>query len=193
VTLNRKRIVRLLSTPSCVKVFTKRPKRSFLVMLAGSMTGCKVAGVDCQTEVSQLRKEDPRHRRNRNRAKTTGIKHIVDIRPKLAWKRSPKRNSLCTPKFTPHTPGPISKFRFANLWMFKQIGTDRRQGESVRIPDLIAATVLVVSRYERAVRRIVEVTDRILGSHANIAQRNRTAVIHRPSKAYNRHRIWQTC
>jgi len=50
--------------------------------------------------------------------------------PSDAVTRSPKRKSLCTPRFTPQVPGPINRFRFGDLGIVKHVGAKGRKPQT---------------------------------------------------------------
>src|SRR5438552_3444537 len=105
---NRRRIVRRLSMPSWLKLSTMRPKSGF-----GSVL---VIGKSLAVAGSTSTKKSPSHAKLMSSGERSGwLKALFKSAPTSSRTLSVMLKNLRRPRFTPHVPGPVRKFRLAAL------------------------------------------------------------------------------
>ena len=161
------------------------------VLIAGNIGDHRLEGsgsyaitrVDAQVEVAEQRESAPAAAVISVRRKQWMVEDVINICPDLGRPAFPEMKVLVNAEIDTPGSGPVQHVPWRDIGVAEEVRANRRQIECVGIKDLVANAVIGVAGHDGPIARLdVEIADRVRRSYANVAGRNREAVIANPER-----------
>ena len=139
--------------------------------------------VDPKVEVAEQREAAPAAAVVSVRREQRMVKDIIDICPDLRRPAFTEMKVLVNAKVYTPGSGSLQHISRRNIGIAEEVCADRRQIECVGIKNLVANAVIGVTGHDGPIARLdVEVANGVRRSYADIAGRNRKAVVADPER-----------